>query len=183
MNAVKVVTTVLDVRVGSGVGASVPLGLLGTSPVAVEERVGKVILQTPPLTTMISVEQAQTRDAVPLNVDVVISWRMQGAPSPVISDRQYRFVRLAQVAMREVVGASSLATLLCDRQMSERLLIDRIALKTLACGFTVCGLETCRLAIPAALQAEGDARSLAALRSIRSRHEVGADQAALAREQ
>lgn len=105
-------------------------GLLGTSPVANAERVTIVMLHKHPRTTMFSVEQAPTRDAVPLNVDVVISWRMHGTPSSAISDRQQRLVRLAQMALRELI-----------------------------------------------------ARSLAALRSTRSRHEVGADQAALAREQ
>jgi regulator of protease activity HflC (stomatin/prohibitin superfamily) len=105
-------------------------------------------------TTAFNAEQALTKDTVPLNVDAVIFWHFHDAQKAALAITDYRQAidRVAQTSLREMIGASMLATLLSDRKMADSHLRDEIGRKTLDWGITVRAVETRDVAIPVALQ-------------------------------
>jgi regulator of protease activity HflC (stomatin/prohibitin superfamily) len=130
-------------------------------------------------TTAFSAEQALTQDTVPLNVGAIVAWHVDGAQRAApatLGDRQ-AMARAAQSSLRETIGSSTLAALLCDRGDSDRQLCEEIARKAAESGVTVRSVEIQELAIPAARQIEDDTRSLLALRQCLARHRVRAAQA------
>lgn len=105
-------------------------------------------------TTAFNAEQALTKDTVPVNVDAVIFWHVHDAEKAALAITDYRQAidRVAQTSLREMIGASMLATLLSDRKMADSHLRDEIGRKTLDWGITVRAVETRDVAIPVALQ-------------------------------
>ncbi len=115
--------------------------------------------------TTFRVEAVGTRDAVPLNVVATLFWchhdpqhvapARDAPPAPVM--------KVAQAALRELIGGSGLASLLADRQAAEAILREGIAQKTADWGLAARRVVIRRIGIPAAVQAAADARHLQAL--------------------
>ena len=130
-------------------------------------------------TTAFSAEQALTQDAVPLNVDALVVWHAHDAQraAPATPDERQAIARVAQSSLRETIGTSMLAALLCDRGATDRRLCEEIGRKAIESGVVVRSVEIREVLIPAARQAEDEARSLLALRLCLARHRVRAAQA------
>ena len=125
-------------------------------------------------TTTFHAEQALTRDEVPVNVDGLIIWDVHDPQKAALAtpDDTQSIDRMADTSLREMIASSMLAALLCDRRAADRRLCEEIGRKATECGVTVRSVEIRDVAIPAARQAEGDARFLHALRLCRARHRV-----------
>lgn len=72
-------------------------------------------------TTAFNAEQALTKDTVPVNVDAIIFWHVCDAKKAALAITDYRQAidRVAQTTLRELIGASMLATLLSDRTAAD----------------------------------------------------------------
>jgi len=94
-------------------------------------------------TTAFNAEQALTRDTVPVNVDAIIFWFVHDAQHAALAITNYRQAidRVAQTSLREMIGASILATLLSDRRASDTQLCRDIGAKTAEWGVTVTSVE------------------------------------------
>ncbi len=105
-------------------------------------------------TTAFNAKQALTRDTVPVNVDAIIFWHVHDAQKAAlaITDYEQAIDRVAQTSLREVIGASMLASLLSDRKATDEQLCADIGRKTLEWGVTVTSVEIRDVAIPEALQ-------------------------------
>jgi len=128
-------------------------------------------------TTAFNAEQALTRDTVPVNVDAIIFWHVHDAQKAALAfpDYQQAIDRAALTSLREMIGSSMLAALMSDRRAAHRQLCEEIGRKTVEWGVTVRSVVIRDVAIPAARQAEGDARLLLALGLRLARHRVRAD--------
>lgn len=105
-------------------------------------------------TTAFNAAEALTRDTVPVNVDAIIFWHVGDAEKAALAITHYREAidRVAQTSLREMIGASMLASLLSERKEADALLKDVIARKTAAWGISVSSVEIRDVAIPVALQ-------------------------------
>jgi len=105
-------------------------------------------------TTAFNAQEALTRDTVPVNVDAIIFWHVHDAQKAALAITDYRQAidRVAQTALREMIGSSMLATLLSDRKAADEHLAEEIGRKTADWGITVRSVETRDVAIPVALQ-------------------------------
>jgi regulator of protease activity HflC (stomatin/prohibitin superfamily) len=130
-------------------------------------------------TTAFHAEQAFTRDMVPVNVDALVFWQVRDAQRAALATTQdgQAIDCVAQTSLRETIGSSMLAALLCDRRPADRQLCEEIGRKAIESGVTVRCVEIRDVAVPPARQAEDDARSLLALRLCLARHRVRAAQA------
>src|SRR3978361_113074 len=72
-------------------------------------------------TTMITAEQALTRDTVAVGVDAIMFWQVANAEAAAIRIANYReaIERVAQTSLRERIGATDLSKLLSDRQTAD----------------------------------------------------------------
>lgn len=105
-------------------------------------------------TTMITAEQALTRDTVAVGVDAIVFWQVADAESAAIRIADYRqaIERVAQTSLREMIGATELSRLLSDRKTADEQLRVTISTKTATWGVTASSVEIKDVAIPRELQ-------------------------------
>lgn len=112
-------------------------------------------------TTIITAEQALTRDTVAVGVDAIVFWQVENAESAAIRIANYReaIERVAQTSLREMIGATELSRLLSDRRAADEQLRATISGKTVNWGVTARSVEIKDVVIPRELQ---DAMSMQA---------------------
>jgi regulator of protease activity HflC (stomatin/prohibitin superfamily) len=105
-------------------------------------------------TTMITAEQALTRDTVAVGVDAIVFWQVEDAEAAAIRITNYReaIERVAQTTLREMIGSTELSRLLSDRQAADEQLRQSITSKTTNWGVTARSVEIKDVAIPKELQ-------------------------------
>ncbi|MDB5757558.1 MAG: Membrane protease subunit, stomatin/prohibitin, partial [Burkholderia sp.] len=132
-------------------------------------------------TTAFNAEQALTRDTVPVNVDAIIFWHVHNAEKAALAITNYREAidRVAQTSLREMIGASLLASLLSERKEADEQLKNSIAIKTEPWGVSVSSVEIRDVAIPVALQ-DAMSRQAQAEREKQARVILGSAEAAIA---
>src|SRR5690348_14682606 len=132
-------------------------------------------------TTAFNAEQALTMDTVPVNVDAIIFWHVHDAEKAALKITDYRQAidRVAQTSLREMIGASMLATLLSDRKAADERLRDEIGAKTGEWGVSVTSVEIRDVAIPVALQ-DAMSRQAQAEREKQARVILGSAEAEIA---
>lgn len=155
---------------GPGLFLIVPI--LDSIAVVVDERIQ---------TTAFNAEQALTRDTVPVNVDAIIFWRVENAERAALAITNYRqaIERVAQSSLREMIGASHLASLLSDRETADAHLREVIGQKTAQWGIAVISVEIRDVAIPEALQ-DAMSRQAQAEREKQARVILGSAEAEIA---
>src|ERR1700712_3639928 len=94
-------------------------------------------------TTMITAEQALTRDTVAVGVDAIVFWQVESAEAAAIRIADYRqaIERVAQTSLREMIGSTDLSKLLSDRKTADELLRVAISAKTSTWGVTASSVE------------------------------------------
>jgi regulator of protease activity HflC (stomatin/prohibitin superfamily) len=112
-------------------------------------------------TTIITAEQALTRDTVAVGVDAIVFWQVENAETAAIRIANYReaIERVAQTSLREMIGATELSRLLSDRRAADEELRKTITGKTANWGVTARSVEIKDVSIPRELQ---DAMSMQA---------------------
>ncbi len=105
-------------------------------------------------TTIITAEQALTRDTVAVGVDAIVFWQVENAEHVAIRITNYReaIERVAQTSLREMIGATELSKLLSDRQAVDERLRQTITEKTESWGVTARSVEIKDVIIPRELQ-------------------------------
>jgi regulator of protease activity HflC (stomatin/prohibitin superfamily) len=105
-------------------------------------------------TTMITAEQALTRDTISVGVDAIVFWQVENAEHAAIRIANYReaIERVAQTSLREMIGATDLARLLSDRKSADEQLRSTITAKTRDWGVTARSVEIKDVSIPRELQ-------------------------------
>jgi regulator of protease activity HflC (stomatin/prohibitin superfamily) len=105
-------------------------------------------------TTEFAAEQALTADSVPANIDAVLFWQVHDVERAALEISDYReaILRVAQTTLREMIGASSLSSMLTERKRSDAKLRAEIGDKTREWGVSVISVEIRDVAIPPALQ-------------------------------
>lgn len=105
-------------------------------------------------TTMITAEQALTRDTVAVGVDAIVFWQVESAEAAAIRIANYReaIERVAQTSLREMIGSTELSRLLSDRQAADEQLRRTITAKTQTWGVTARSVEIKDVVIPRELQ-------------------------------
>ncbi len=105
-------------------------------------------------TTMITAEQALTRDTVAVGVDAIVFWQVADAEAAAIRIADYRqaIERVAQTSLREMIGATDLSKLLSDRKTADEQLRITISTKTATWGVTASSVEIKDVTIPRELQ-------------------------------
>jgi regulator of protease activity HflC (stomatin/prohibitin superfamily) len=105
-------------------------------------------------TTQFAAEQALTADSVPANIDAVLFWQVHDVERAALEISDYReaILRVAQTTLRELIGASSLSSMLTERKRSDARLREEIGQKTREWGVSVLSVEIRDVAIPPALQ-------------------------------
>jgi len=105
-------------------------------------------------TTMITAEQALTRDTISVGVDAIVFWQVEDAEHAAIRIANYReaIERVAQTSLREMIGATDLARLLSDRKAADEQLRGTITAKTRDWGVTARSVEIKDVSIPRELQ-------------------------------
>jgi hypothetical protein len=106
------------------------------------------------ITTIFKAELTMTRDTVPVDVDAVLFWRVVSPDKAALQVANYQEAVswAAQTALRDIIGRSSLAELLSDREqidVSLRAVIDR---RTEPWGTRVDSVEIRDVVIPVELQ-------------------------------
>ena len=105
-------------------------------------------------TTIITAEQALTRDTVAVGVDAIVFWQVDDAEAAAIRIANYReaIERVAQTSLREMIGATDLSRLLADRKTADEQLRTTITAKTIDWGVTARSVEIKDVSIPRELQ-------------------------------
>jgi regulator of protease activity HflC (stomatin/prohibitin superfamily) len=105
-------------------------------------------------TTMITAEQALTRDTVAVGVDAIVFWQVENPEAAAIQIQNYReaIERVAQTSLREMIGSTDLSKLLSDRKAADEQLRVTISSKTVSWGVTVRSVEIKDVSIPRELQ-------------------------------
>ena len=105
-------------------------------------------------TTMITAEQALTRDTVAVGVDAIVFWQVEDAEAAAIRIADYRqaIERVAQTSLREMIGSTDLSKLLSERKAADELLRAAITAKTGTWGVTARSVEIKDVSIPRELQ-------------------------------
>ena len=105
-------------------------------------------------TTMITAEQALTRDTVAVSVEAIVFWQVENAEAAAIRIANYReaIERVAQTSLREMIGATELSKLLSDRRTADEQLRVNITAKTGTWGVTARSVEIKDVSIPRELQ-------------------------------
>jgi regulator of protease activity HflC (stomatin/prohibitin superfamily) len=105
-------------------------------------------------TTMITAEQALTRDTVAVGVDAIVFWQVENAEAAAIRIANYReaIERVAQTSLREMIGSTDLSKLLSDRKSADEQLRLTITGKTSNWGVTAGSVEIKDVMIPRELQ-------------------------------
>ena len=155
-----------------GAGLFVIIPVIDTVIAVIDERIQ---------TTAFNAEQALTKNTVPVNVDAIIFWHVHDAEKAALAITNYieAIDRVAQTSLREMIGASMLATLLSDRKDADEHLNDEIGKKTSPWGISVSSVEIRDVAIPEALQ-DAMSRQAQAEREKQARVILGSAEAAIA---
>ncbi len=105
-------------------------------------------------TTVFRAEQTMTRDTVPVDVDAVLFWRVFDPRRAAleVSNYQQAVSWASQTALRDVIGKSTLAELLSNREAIDESLRDIIDKRTEPWGTHVESVEIRDVTIPQALQ-------------------------------
>jgi len=105
-------------------------------------------------TTMITAEQALTRDTVAVGVDAIVFWQVENAEAAAIRIANYQeaIERVAQTSLREMIGSTDLSRLLSDRHAADEQLRQTISAKTSTWGVTARSVEIKDVVIPRELQ-------------------------------
>ncbi len=105
-------------------------------------------------TTEFNAEQALTKDTVPANIDAILFWQVHDPERAALEITDYRsaILRVAQTSLREMIGSSSLTTLMSERKQADQQLKEEIGRKTSDWGVAAISVEIRDVAIPAQLQ-------------------------------
>jgi regulator of protease activity HflC (stomatin/prohibitin superfamily) len=106
------------------------------------------------VTSSFTAEQTLTKDNVPVNVDTVIFWRVMDPARAVLQVEDYRAAVLgaAQTALRDIIGRSSLAQVLSERQAIDEELTRVLDAQTEPWGVKAASVLMRDIKIPDALQ-------------------------------
>ena len=137
-------------RVGRFAGVRGP-GLFFLLPF-VERTPFTVDLRT--VTRSFTAEQTLTKDNVPVNVDTVLFWRVLDPARAVLQVVDYRAAVLgaAQTGLRDIIGRSSLAQVLSERQAIDEELTRVLDAQTAPWGVKVAAVLMRDIQIPSSLQ-------------------------------
>jgi regulator of protease activity HflC (stomatin/prohibitin superfamily) len=107
------------------------------------------------IATSFRAEQTITSDTVPVDVDAVLFWKVLEPEHAALEVENYAeaVAMAAQTALRDVIGRSTLAQILSDRQTIDRNLITVIDSRTKSWGIRVESVELRDVKIPPELQA------------------------------
>jgi regulator of protease activity HflC (stomatin/prohibitin superfamily) len=113
------------------------------------------VIDTRMITTPFNAEQTITADTVPVDVDAVLFWRVIGPEHAALEVENYQQAVgwAAQTALRDVIGRSTLATILSERPTIDKHLRNIIDQRTEPWGIRVDSVEIRDVKIPAELQA------------------------------
>jgi regulator of protease activity HflC (stomatin/prohibitin superfamily) len=105
-------------------------------------------------TTEFNAQQALSKDTVPVNIDAVIFWQVHDTERAALEIQDYKraIAQVAETSLREMVGSSTLSTLLAERKKSDGVLRDVIGRKTADWGISVISVEIRDIGVPAGLQ-------------------------------
>lgn len=105
-------------------------------------------------TTVFRAEQTMTRDTVPVDVDAVLFWRVVDpqAAALEVTNFQQAVTWAAQTALRDIIGRSTLAEMLSERERIDDALKEVIDRRTGTWGTRVESVELRDVTIPSALQ-------------------------------
>jgi regulator of protease activity HflC (stomatin/prohibitin superfamily) len=105
-------------------------------------------------TSTFTAEQSLTRDTVPVDVDAVLFWVAWDAKKAALEVASYRDAIgwAAQTALRDIIGTTTLADLLSNRQAVDENLQKTIDARTTPWGITVQSVEIRDIKIPDTLQ-------------------------------
>lgn len=105
-------------------------------------------------TTEFNAQQALSKDTVPVNIDAVIFWQVHDTQRAALEIQDYKraIAQVAETSLREMVGSSTLSTLLAERKKSDGILRDVIGRKTGDWGISVMSVEIRDIGVPAGLQ-------------------------------
>jgi hypothetical protein len=106
------------------------------------------------ITTVFKAEQTMTHDTVPVDVDAVLFWRVVDPDKAALQVAEYQqaVIWAAQTALRDIIGRSTLAELLSNREQIDANLRSVIDRRTEPWGTRVDSVEIRDVAIPAELQ-------------------------------
>src|SRR5438067_3168335 len=126
-------------------------------------------------------EQSMTRDTVPVDVDAVLFWRVFDPQRAALQVTNYQQAVswAAQTALRDVIGRSTLAELLSDREALDESLRAVIDQRTEPWGTRVESVEIRDVRIPQALQ-DAMSRQAQAERERQARVILGASETQIA---
>jgi regulator of protease activity HflC (stomatin/prohibitin superfamily) len=125
-------------------------------------------------TTSFTAEQTLSRDTVPVDVDAVLFWMVWDPRKAALEVTAYRetIAWAAQTALRDIIGTTTLAELLSDRQTVDARLQQTIDARTTPWGVTVQSVEIRDIRIPATLQ-DAMSRQAQAQRELEARVILG----------
>jgi regulator of protease activity HflC (stomatin/prohibitin superfamily) len=105
-------------------------------------------------TTEFNAQQALSKDTVPVNIDAVIFWQVHDTERAALEIQDYKraIAQVAETSLREMVGSSTLSTLLAERKKSDGVLREVIGRKTADWGISVMSVEIRDIGVPAGLQ-------------------------------
>jgi regulator of protease activity HflC (stomatin/prohibitin superfamily) len=105
-------------------------------------------------TSTFTAEQSLTKDTVPVDVDAVLFWVAWDAKKSALEVASYRDAIgwAAQTALRDIIGTTTLADLLSNRQTVDENLQRTIDARTTPWGITVQSVEIRDIKIPDSLQ-------------------------------
>jgi regulator of protease activity HflC (stomatin/prohibitin superfamily) len=105
-------------------------------------------------TTSFNAEQTLTKDTVPVDVDAILFWVAWDPRKAALEVASYReaIAWAAQTALRDIIGTTTLAELLSDRQAVDQRLQQTIDARTTPWGITVQAVEIRDITIPQVLQ-------------------------------
>jgi regulator of protease activity HflC (stomatin/prohibitin superfamily) len=139
------------------------------------------VIDTRVRTTQFVAEQTLTRDTVPVDVDAIIFWIVVDARRAALEVVNYAEAVgwAAQTSLREMIGATELATLLANRKEMDTDLRTTIEAKAGHWGIDVRSVEVRDVRIPVALQ-DAMSRQAQAERERQARVILGAAEAEIA---
>lgn len=105
-------------------------------------------------TSTFTAEESLTKDTVPVDVDAVLFWVAWDAKKAALEVASYRDAIgwAAQTALRDIIGTTTLADLLSNRQAVDEKLQHAIDARTTPWGITVQSVEIRDIKIPSSLQ-------------------------------